>query len=155
MECKIMINWVISKRSQIVQWRLKHYAINVNRECTKLTVGRYQMKTHSWLGLRTAGGKGAVTVLDWALRLHMQGKYIGSVWDDSQRCISYFYCQNEWTWCGALSANTCFKARFENTAVVLHCYRRINFKKSPASGAGTISEPRLSNEGRVREFVCA
>jgi len=35
-------------------------------------------------------------------------------------------------------------------------YSLINLSKSPVSGAGKISEPRLmSQDGRVREFVCA
>jgi hypothetical protein len=35
-------------------------------------------------------------------------------------------------------------------------YGRINSTKSPASGAGTVGEPRLMSQvGRVREVVCA
>jgi hypothetical protein len=35
-----------------------------------------------------------------------------------------------------------------------HLYSRINYTKSPAAGAGNVSESRLSYVGRVREFVC-
>jgi hypothetical protein len=106
----------------------KHHAIHVNREHTKLNIRRYHMNTHSLLGLRTAGGKRAAAVLDGTLRPLMQGKYKGSVWEDSQKCMSYLYCQNECTWCGVLSANTCCKDRFENLVVAQHCYSRINSK---------------------------
>jgi len=38
----------------------------------------------------------------------------------------------------------------------IHLYNMIDFTKSRDSGAGNFSEPRMmSQEGRVREFVCA
>ena len=38
----------------------------------------------------------------------------------------------------------------------LGCYSASNSTKSPTSGAGNVSEPRLMSQvGRVREFVCA